>query len=73
MSEAKAVSNLIDVSQTVKNNEHCPLNDRECIVFRGIVGSLMFLATKTQPDLSVAKSMLASNLRRPTKISMINA
>lgn len=72
MSEAKAVISLINVSQMVKNNKECNPNEGELTVYQSIVGSLMLLTTKTQPNLSVAASMLASHLHNPTKINMIN-
>lgn len=73
MSKAKAVCNVIDLSQTVKNIEEYPLNDVDPTVYRIIVRSLRFLATTTRPSLSVEASILASHLHNPTNTNMINA
>lgn len=48
-SDAKAADSRTDLSQTVKNKKDCRLNEEESTIFRGIVGSLMFLARKPGP------------------------
>lgn len=73
MFEAKAVGCPIDVSQTVKKKKDCMFNERERTLYRSIMRSLIFLATRTRPNLSVAASMLASHLHSPTKNNMIYA
>lgn len=42
-------------------------------MYTSIIGSLIYLATRTGPDMAVAASMLASHLQEPTNAHLVSA
>lgn len=70
MDGSKPVGSPIDEWTFTKTIESEPLDVDEHAKYRSIIGSLMYIANRTRPDLLVATSMLASYLHAPTKVHM---
>lgn len=73
MSDIKSIGSLIDSSIMVIENLNKPFTSDEYKIYKSIDGSLMHLATRTRPDLSVAVSILGSYVHAPITGHMLNA
>lgn len=67
MNESKPLQSPTDVSRKASKTDDVALHENERAVYRSFIESIMYLATKTRPSISVTGSMLASHLHRPTK------
>ena len=63
MAEAKPVQTPLDKDNT--NETNAPL--QHAVPYREAIGSLMFLATVTRPDLAFAVSVVARSMEQPTE------
>ena len=63
MTEAKPVQTPLDKDNT--NETNAPL--QHAVPYREAIGSLMFLATVTRPDLAFAVSVVARSMEQPTE------
>lgn len=70
MNKSKHVGSLIGESSIADNAKSDMLNEHEHTIYRSIVGSLLYLATRTRPDVAVATSILASHMHAPEEVHM---
>lgn len=61
MTQSKPVGSTTDENRLADEHEPDPLNLTEHAIYRRIVGSPMYTATRTRPDLLVVDSMLSSH------------
>lgn len=64
---SKACRSPIDPSVLLNNNNSIPLDASQLTMYRSIIGSLTYLATRTRLDLGVSTRLLAFYLLAPTK------
>ena len=66
MSEAKSAKSLVSVnSKLLKASEECELVDQ--VLYQSAVGSLLYLATRTRPDIAFGINNVARFCYKPTK------
>ena len=70
MSEAKAVKTPVSVnSKLLKASEECELVDQ--VLYQSAVGSLLYLATRSRPDIAFAINNVARFCSEPTKQHLV--
>ena len=66
MSEAKSAKTPVSVnSKLLKASEECELVDQ--VLYQSAVGSLLYLATRTRPDIAFGINSVARFCSKPTK------
>lgn len=64
---------LVDQSRMVNNTDTTTLSSDQQATYWGIVGSVMYLSTRTRPELAVAASILATNFQEPNDANFVSA
>lgn len=73
MAECKPISTPMNDGTDARDDNENVLNDRVASTYRSNVGSLLYIAIKIRPDLSVAASSLGSCGERPCGYYMVAA